>query len=52
MYADGSSRDLIEDYDEDGVPLFSFTCDECSGNDDCEFAFDLWNRNGDCLAEK
>lgn len=29
-----------------------FTCDTCKQNDDCEFAFDAYNTNGDCLAEK
>ncbi len=29
-----------------------FTCDECGANDNCEYAFDLYNTHGDCLAEK
>jgi hypothetical protein len=30
----------------------SITCETCRSNDDCEFAWDLYNTNGDCLAEK
>lgn len=29
-----------------------FTCDTCPSNDTCEWAFDGYNTNGDCLAEK
>lgn len=29
-----------------------FTCDDCGANDNCEYAFDLYNTDGDCLAEK
>ena len=34
------------------VPEFRFTCDACPSNGRCEFAFDPYNTNGDCLAEK
>jgi hypothetical protein len=30
----------------------SFTCDRCQARHTCEFAFDLYNTDGDCLAEK
>ncbi len=29
-----------------------FTCDECGANDTCDLAWDLYNTDGDCLAEK
>lgn len=29
-----------------------YTCDDCQQVDKCEFAFDLYNTDGDCLAEK
>jgi hypothetical protein len=29
-----------------------YTCCECSRRYDCEFAFDDYNTNGDCLREK
>ena len=29
-----------------------FTCDECWSQKDCEWTFDPYNTNGDCLAEK
>lgn len=30
----------------------SFTCDECGFAPKCTLVFDLYNTNGDCLAEK
>lgn len=30
----------------------SFTCDDCSARKTCDFAFDSYNTDGDCLAEK
>jgi len=29
-----------------------FTCDECQARHTCEWAFDAYNTDGDCLAEK
>lgn len=29
-----------------------FTCDDCPAKRTCEFAFDTYNTDGDCLAEK
>ena len=29
-----------------------FTCDNCRQRNKCEFVFDTYNTNGDCLAEK
>jgi hypothetical protein len=29
-----------------------FTCNTCLIKDDCEFAFDLYNLHGECLASK
>ncbi len=29
-----------------------FTCDECGARFTCDLAFDEYNQNGDCLAEK
>lgn len=29
-----------------------FTCRKCPSNASCDFAFDLYNVNGGCLAEK
>ena len=38
---------------EEPIPIpDSFTCDDCGGVDECEWAWDLYNTNGDCLAEK
>jgi hypothetical protein len=30
----------------------SFTCDDCGARYRCSLAFDLYNTQGDCLAEK
>ena len=38
-----------EAYYETSIP---FTCDTCKDNDNCEFAFDAYNTDGDCLASK
>ena len=39
-----------------GYDIDASTCNECYPNDDeevkCEYAFDLYNTNGDCLASK
>lgn len=32
--------------------ITSFTCDDCAARYNCNFCFDLYNTNGDCLAEK
>lgn len=29
-----------------------FTCDECPARKTCKWAFDAYNTDGDCLAEK
>lgn len=29
-----------------------FTCDTCAARFECVYAFDYYNTNGDCLAEK
>jgi len=29
-----------------------FTCNRCADSGTCEFAWDLYNTNGDCLAMK
>lgn len=36
----------------DGVPLERFTCFRCTLKDKCSYAFDGYNIDGDCLAEK
>jgi hypothetical protein len=32
--------------------LTEFSCDRCAAVKTCEFAFDPYNTDGDCLAEK
>ena len=43
---------MIDEYGEDNVGVKPFTCDECFDVDNCPFAFDLYNTNNDCIAEK
>lgn len=31
---------------------FTYTCDECGAAPNCEYAFDSYNTDGDCIAEK
>lgn len=33
-------------------PIDVFTCDDCPARWTCEWAFDPYNTDGDCLAEK
>lgn len=52
----GNHREIAKQY----LPLLpngnadhtSLTCARCSLCDTCEFRWDLYNTNGDCLAEK
>ena len=46
----------VQDYCNDDWELFgeikNFTCNDCSQVMECKFAFDLYNTNDDCIAEK
>lgn len=37
---------------DEGMVVFSLSCDECSRFAVCQWAFDPYNTNGDCLDEK
>jgi hypothetical protein len=37
---------------EEGTPPISFTCDDCGARYTCEYVFDWYNTDGDCMAEK
>jgi len=43
---------IIEYYNKRGIDVDSLTCIDCEGNEDCEFAFDPYNTDGDCLRMK
>jgi hypothetical protein len=43
-----SYQEYLEAYDTLGY----FTCDSCDEVSKCEYAFDAYNTNGDCLADK
>ena len=34
------------------IPLEFYTCHKCGAKDNCQYAWDDYNINGDCLAEK
>lgn len=43
----------IKSYEEiTGRPVLSCTCLGCDARKKCEYAFDAYNEDGDCLAEK
>lgn len=35
-----------------GEQISEFTCDDCDVKERCQFVFDLYNTDGDCLAMK
>lgn len=35
-----------------GTCEVNYTCDKCDVKDTCEFVFDSYNTNGDCIAER
>jgi len=44
---------MIQFFIEEGFDSpIEITCDDCGCVWDCPFAFDMYNINGDCLAEK
>lgn len=51
--AEESKRRALAVIQESGwAGVESITCEKCEANDSCEFAFDLYNTNGDCLDSK
>ena len=34
------------------VPDAAYTCNDCTDNKTCKYAWDLYNTDGDCLASK
>lgn len=45
-------RKFVVMRDFKGVDDVAFTCDGCARAPVCEFAFDAYNTNGDCLEMK
>jgi len=48
-------KQLIEfarEHFSDGLKVEDYSCYDCGAWQTCEFAFDAYNTNGDCLAEK
>ena len=50
-------KDTIDHHERNGYDEFykwdrTFTCDHCISVHKCVFAFDAYNTDGDCLAEK
>lgn len=59
LYGKGHGKIYRSPNDEDTViyhgnpiHLKEFTCYGCKGNGECPYVFDLYNLQGDCLAEK
>ena len=53
MSATEKRQDTVNYLISDGFDrLVVFGCDNCEAVDTCEWAFDPWNLDGDCLAEK
>lgn len=54
LTTDERDRVLLELYPDhvDEARRTSYTCDNCDDASDCAYAFDLYNQDGDCLAEK
>jgi hypothetical protein len=44
-------RRMSTEHLEEGAPE-TFTCDDCGARYKCTFAFDWYNTDGDCIAEK
>jgi len=47
-----SKEDMQEKWNEVDEDINRSTCSECSETNNCPYAWDLYNRNGDCLASK
>ena len=45
-------RELDDTYDYWNYDRIEFTCADCDYSRYCEFAYDLYNTNGDCLEDK
>jgi hypothetical protein len=43
---------LVLMYAGEGINITKFTCDDCAARFACLLAFDAYNTDGDCLAEK
>jgi len=43
---------MLRQLAEGGWPFETITCDDCADKDSCEWAYDLYNTDGDCLATK
>ncbi|MEQ8822859.1 MAG: hypothetical protein RIC14_00620 [Filomicrobium sp.] len=50
--ADGYEVDQLRKRISKYFGIDTFTCDECDARYTCPYAFDPYNTNGDCLAEK
>ena len=43
---------MVKYLDEIGITPNTITCDLCTDRDTCEYSYDPYNTDGDCLAEK
>ena len=47
-----SKEEMREAFEERDYDIDRSTCSECSEANHCKYAWDLYNTNGDCLADK
>lgn len=47
-----TKESMREAFEKRGYDIDKCTCNDCPDKDHCEFAFDLYNTQGDCLAMK
>ena len=54
-YEERYNEDSIRELGENGIPVPAkdmFTCNRCVDANTCRWAWDLYNTDGDCLANK
>lgn len=55
LLGDEQSDELIakkKEFARANFDITEFTCDDCPANRTCDWSFDSYNTDGDCLAEK
>lgn len=45
-------KQAVEWLQAHGIPFRYLTCDKCPSRRECEYVYDPYNTDGDCLAEK
>ena len=45
-------ENMLEAFEERGYNIDNCTCNDCPDKETCNYAWDLYNTEGDCLASK